>query len=107
MSRIRFGDRTIALPANRLVRMTLGLALVIGGLLGFLPVLGFWMVPLGLIVLSHDIPAVRRMRRRLAVRLGDWLKPRWPRLAAMLGFNGQVALRKTEAANGARTDPPG
>jgi hypothetical protein len=44
-----------------------GTALVGGGVLGFLPVLGFWMVPLGLIVLSHDIPAVRRRRRRMAV----------------------------------------
>jgi purine-cytosine permease-like protein len=44
-----------------------GTALVGGGFLGFLPVLGFWMVPLGLIVLSHDLPAVRRRRRRMTV----------------------------------------
>ena len=41
--------------------------LVLGGLLGFLPVLGFWMIPLGLLVLSIDIPIVRRWRRQLAV----------------------------------------
>ncbi len=33
----------------------------------FLPILGFWMIPLGLIVLSHDLPAVRRRRRRMTV----------------------------------------
>ena len=34
---------------------------------GFLPVLGFWMVPLGLLVLSYEFAAVRRHRRRLVV----------------------------------------
>ena len=37
------------------------------GLLGFLPVLGFWMLPLGLLVLSVDFPIVRRWRRQLTV----------------------------------------
>jgi len=30
-------------------------------------VLGFWMIPLGLLVLSHDFATVRRWRRRLTV----------------------------------------
>ena len=33
-----------------------------------MPVFGFWMIPLGLFVLSVDIPIVRRWRRQLAVR---------------------------------------
>ena len=41
--------------------------LILFGILGFLPVLGFWMVPLGLLVLSHEFAAVRRLRRRLVV----------------------------------------
>ena len=53
-----------------MLRMGLGILLVIAGILGFLPVLGFWMIPLGLLILSHDLPTVRRWRRRLAVRLG-------------------------------------
>ncbi len=36
-------------------------------LLGFLPVLGFWMLPLGFIILSHDIPLARRWRRRMGL----------------------------------------
>ena len=67
---ITFSGKQIPLPASRLVRITLGILLVIGGLLGFLPVLGFWMVPLGLIVLSVDLAIVRRQRRRLAVWWG-------------------------------------
>jgi hypothetical protein len=48
--------------------------LVILGLFGFLPILGFWMIPLGLIVLSYDFASVRRARRRTAVRFGRRFK---------------------------------
>lgn len=50
--------------------MILGGLLVIGGFLGFLPILGFWMIPLGLLILSIDIALVRRHRRKLAVWWG-------------------------------------
>lgn len=59
------------MPRNRFARIVIGLLLIIGGILGFLPVLGFWMIPLGVIVLSMDIPAVRRFRRRLEVHWGN------------------------------------
>lgn len=55
------------LPKNRRYRIALGWSLVVGGVLGFLPVLGFWMVPLGVMVLSVDLPWVRRQRRRFSV----------------------------------------
>ena len=61
------GRFRMRLPESRFLRTLIGLLLVVGGLLGFLPVLGFWMAPLGLLVLSHDSPFVRRQRRRLAV----------------------------------------
>ena len=57
----------IRLPHRRWQRIALGIALIFGGLLGFLPVLGFWMIPLGLVVLSYDVARVRRLRRRLLV----------------------------------------
>ena len=60
--------KTISLPRARAARMALGAAMVVGGCLGFLPVLGFWMIPLGLLVLSQDVPRIRRMRRNFAVR---------------------------------------
>ena len=59
--------RKIRVPRSRRLRIASGTALIAGGFLGFLPVLGFWMVPTGLLVLSYDIPAVRRWRRRAAV----------------------------------------
>ena len=70
MATFRFGKRRIALPASRVVRIALGIVLVVGGTLGFLPILGFWMVPLGLLVLSVDLPVVRRLRRRVEVWWG-------------------------------------
>lgn len=41
------------------LRLPLGLLLIAGGFLGFLPVLGFWMVPLGLLLIAIDVPALR------------------------------------------------
>lgn len=62
--------RTFRLPANRMARMAVGVLFVLGGIFSFLPVLGIWMLPLGLVILSIDIPAVRRLRRRSEVRWG-------------------------------------
>ena len=86
MRSIKFGNRSMALPASRLARMAIGAVLVLGGFLGFLPILGFWMVPLGLIILSVDIPVVRRWRRQASVWIGPKLRARYPWLADHLGF---------------------
>ena len=41
-------------------RWPVGLALIGGGVLGFLPILGFWMIPLGVAVAALDVvPAWR------------------------------------------------
>lgn len=45
------------------LRLVLGLLLIAGGVVGFLPVLGFWMIPLGLGVAWLDLRAVRRWWR--------------------------------------------
>lgn len=55
---------------NHWLRKGIGVLLVIGGLLGFLPILGFWMVPLGLALLAVDYPVVRRVWRRTVVWWG-------------------------------------
>ena len=64
MPSVRFGNHRISLPGSRLGRIVLGVALMMGGFLWFLPVLGLWMLPLGLVVLSVDFPFVRRWRRQ-------------------------------------------
>ncbi len=86
MRSIKFGNKTMALPASRLARMGIGITLIVFGFLGFLPILGFWMVPLGLIILSVDVPFVRRWRRQAAVWIGPRLRARFPWLADKLGF---------------------
>jgi len=80
MGRINFAGRTVDLPRNRLIRMAVGVALIIFGIFGFLPVLGFWMIPLGLMVLSVDLPMVRRWRRIVTVKAGKWIRLHWPGL---------------------------
>ena len=51
--------------APTVVRLLIGLLLIVGGVFGLLPVLGFWMIPLGLIVILIDVPAVKRLASRL------------------------------------------
>jgi purine-cytosine permease-like protein len=86
MKTVRIGKFRLRLPNHPIARVVLGVLLILLGFLGFLPVLGFWMIPLGLIVLSVDFSWVRRRRRLFSVRLGVWLDRRWPRLARALGF---------------------
>lgn len=64
------------MPKSRIGRTILGVLLIMGGLLWFLPVLGLWMMPLGVIVLSYDSAIIRRWRRRREVQLGRWWKRR-------------------------------
>jgi hypothetical protein len=64
--KLMLGSIRIPMPRSRIGRIAVGVALVIGGILGFLPILGFWMVPLGFLVLSQDLPFVRRQKRKIA-----------------------------------------
>ena len=58
------------LPKNRIIRIGLGILFIIGGIFGWLPVLGFWMIPLGLLFLSIDFAIARRWRRKIEVWWG-------------------------------------
>lgn len=42
-------------PQARWIRIPLGIILVLGGVFSFLPVLGIWMLPLGLLLLALDL----------------------------------------------------
>jgi len=46
-------------PAAAPYRVPVGIALIGGGVIGFLPILGFWMIPLGLAVMAQDVPPLR------------------------------------------------
>ncbi len=63
---------------NRAFRITVGILLVIGGLLGALPVLGFWMLPLGLVLLSVDFYWAKRAHINLKLvwkKFRSWWRP--------------------------------
>lgn len=49
------------------LRTLLGILLMVGGVFGILPILGFWMLPLGAAFIALDVPPLRR-------RLLGWLK---------------------------------
>lgn len=48
--------KSMPMPA----RVILATLLLVGGILGALPILGFWMIPLGLLILSLDFRWARR-----------------------------------------------
>ena len=94
MKSVQFLGKRVPVPGHPILRALLGVVFVIGGLLGFLPVLGFWMIPLGLLILSIDFPPVRRFRRHLTVRISTWLHRRWPGLSGKLGMGTRRASRR-------------
>ena len=60
-------------PSRILARIAVALLLIAGGLLSFLPVLGLWMLPLGLIIISQDIPVLQRP----LLRAFQWVDRKW------------------------------
>jgi hypothetical protein len=72
-------------PGARWVRIPLGILCVLASFLWFLPVLGIWMLPLGLLLLAQDIPFLRGpVGRGLLWALDRWdaLTARWHRWRA-------------------------
>lgn len=63
-------------PSSRFARIPAGILLIFGGLFSFLPVLGLWMAPLGIILLALDVPALQRPTGRALVRARVWWS-RW------------------------------
>jgi len=63
-------------PRSRWIRLPVGVLMVLGGIFSILPVLGLWMLPIGLLLLAGDVPALRRPVARFTV----WAAERWARL---------------------------
>jgi len=45
-------------------RTLIGLLLIVGGIFGFLPILGFWMIPLGVAIILIDLAKTRKWLTR-------------------------------------------
>ena len=72
--RIGLGGRHIRLPRSRALRIGIGVGLLMMGTLGFLPILGFWMIPLGLVLAAQDVPFLQPPMARLLA----WINRKWP-----------------------------
>ena len=60
-------------PSSQLVRIPLAILLIVGGCCAFLPVLGLWMLPLGLLLFAQDVPFLQKPTAQL---LG-WIERKW------------------------------
>lgn len=60
-------------PSASLLRLPLAVLFIIGGIFSFLPVLGVWMLPLGIVLIAVDVPLVRRW----VVTTWPWMESRW------------------------------
>jgi hypothetical protein len=60
-------------PSSRYARIPLAILLILGGIFSFLPVLGLWMLPLGLLLFAQDVPVLQKPMARM---LG-WIERKW------------------------------
>lgn len=65
-------------PSRKPMRLVAAGLLVVGGILSILPVLGVWMLPLGLALLAQDVPALKVPLEYSARRIArSWERLRW------------------------------
>jgi hypothetical protein len=60
-------------PSSRWVRIPLAALLILGGIFSFLPVLGLWMLPLGLLLFAQDVPFLQGP----LIRVLAWVERKW------------------------------
>ncbi|MBD8908764.1 hypothetical protein MZTS_19105 [Methylorubrum zatmanii] len=60
-------------PARFLLRLLAAILLILGGIFSILPVLGLWMLPLGLALLAQDVPALKVPMEKSA----RWIERQW------------------------------
>ncbi len=74
--RLKQSVRWLRKPSSRWARIPAGLLFCFGRVLWMLPVLGLWMLPLGILLLADDIAPLRRGRTSLLERL-ERQRPQW------------------------------
>jgi hypothetical protein len=63
-------------PSHRLVRVIAAILFTLGGVFSLLPVLGLWMLPLGLGLLAEDLPGMKPSLEKAS----RWLMKQWRKL---------------------------
>ena len=87
--------RWLRSPSARAVRLPAGLVLCLGGALSALPVLGFWMLPAGVVLLSEDVPPLQRATGRMLA----WLEQKRPHWFAPASTASPTASARTPGAD--------
>lgn len=71
-------------PKNAIVRLPVAFLLILGGIFSFLPLLGIWMLPLGLLILAIDVVVLQEpvtrwiiIAKRKFSEIWRWLKTAW------------------------------
>lgn len=70
--------RWLRKPSLAILRWIIALLLVLGSVFSFLPVLGIWMLPLGLLLIAEDVPLLREPLLRSFL----WIELKWGQLKA-------------------------
>jgi hypothetical protein len=52
--------RWLRIPSSFAVRLAIAVLLILGGIFSFLPILGIWMLPLGLLLIAQDVPFLQK-----------------------------------------------
>jgi hypothetical protein len=63
-------------PQAKPVRIPLGIFFILGGIFSFLPILGIWMLPLGILLLAIDLPFLQGPTGTAFVRVRRWWQQR-------------------------------
>lgn len=79
--RIRSAVQWLQEPSRRWTRIGAATLFILGGVFSILPVLGLWMLPVGLALLSQDIPQMKPPLEKSA----RWIERRWQSLARRPG----------------------
>ncbi|MCE0744558.1 hypothetical protein LWC05_11750 [Acetobacter sicerae] len=74
--RLEKGALWLLEPSRWWARVPSGLLFCAGGVLSFLPVLGIWMLPLGLLLLAEDVSFCRS----ISAKMMGWFARRKPEL---------------------------
>jgi hypothetical protein len=75
--------RWLRMPFSFAVRLAIAVLLILGGIFSFLPVLGIWMLPLGLLLIAQDVPFLQKPLKPLVSafawveRKCEWLRAKW------------------------------
>jgi hypothetical protein len=65
--------RWLGMPSSFAIRLVIAILLILGGIFSFLPVLGLWMLPLGLLLIAQDVPLVQEP----LVAAFAWVEAKW------------------------------